>query len=284
MRGFALNEKMNELKLDVRPQTIEYAKTHVPSEMQADTLFTFMSQIDYLLPIIKTAMIFPRYCEEDLSYIGIDGFKRMAYPMKCFCDINIHRLETHLSWYGYYGIAFSKEWGMRNKIQAVQYINPDSELCRDFSQVFSTALKVDSQTQSSLEQQMKSYILHQLMYYKPYSGSFKNRVTEKMEEKCFTDECEWRYIPELEGTDFPPVYYDEQIFNAGIMTYVSDSIEKVPEIALKFKYNEVKYIIVKTKEDFSKLISTIEELKLDKSEKYELISKVLTWDTAKGDF
>ena len=284
MRGFALSEKMNGLKLGMSPATIEYAKPHVPSEIQADTLFTFMRQLDFLLPIIRTAMISPRYCEEDISYLGIEGFKRMAYPMKCFCDINMHRLETHLSWYGYYGIAFSKEWGMRNKIQPVQYINPESELCRDFSRTFSTALKIDSQRQSPSEQQMKSCLLHQLMYYKPYSGPFKNRVTGETEEKCFTDECEWRYIPELDGTDFPPVYYDEQIFNAGVMEYVSNSMVKVPEIALKFKYSDVKYIIVKTKEDFSNLISAIEELPLDKLEKYELISKVLTWDTAKGDF
>ena len=107
MRGFALSEKMNGLKLGMSPATIEYAKPHVPSEIQADTLFTFMRQLDFLLPIIRTAMISPRYCEEDISYLGIEGFKRMAYPMKCFCDINMHRLETHLSWYGYYGIAFS---------------------------------------------------------------------------------------------------------------------------------------------------------------------------------
>ena len=59
---------------------------------------------------------------------------------------------------------------------------------------------------------------------------------------------------------------------------------RVPEIALKFKYNDVKYIIVKTKDDFSNLISVIEELNLNNLEKYRLISKILTWDTAKGDF
>lgn len=279
-----MSEKMDGLKLGTSSPIIEYEKSHVPSMMQADTLFTFMRQLDFLLPIIKNAMIFPRYCEEDVSYLRIEKFKKIAYPMKCFCDINMHRLETHLSCYGYYGIAFSKEWGMGNKIQAVQYINPESELCHDFSEAFGTALKVDSKGQSSSEGQMKSCLLHQLMYYKPYSGQFKNRVTDKTEEKCFTDECEWRYIPELNGTDFPPVYYDEQIFNAGIMEYISNSMVRVPEIALKFKYNDVKYIIVKTKDDFSNLISVIEELNLNNLEKYRLISKILTWDTAKGDF
>lgn len=280
-----MREKREVFKFDADPTTVGYAKPpHVPSAIQADTLFTFMLQLDFLLSIIKTAMIFPRYCEEDISYLGIEGFRKIAYPMKCFCDINMHRLEAHLSCYGHYGIAFSKEWGMRNKIQAVQYINPESELCHDFSQAFSTALKIDSQTQSTSERQMKSCLLHQLMYYKPYSGSFKNRMTEKIEDKCFTDECEWKFIPALDGTDFPPVYYDEQILNAGIMNCLSDSMIKVPEIALKFEYADIKYIIVKTREDFSALISTIDELNLDKPEKYELISKALTWDTAKGDF
>ena len=68
------------------------------------------------------------------------------------------------------------------------------------------------------------------------------------------------------------------------MEYISNSMVRVPEIALKFKYNDVKYIIVKTKDDFSNLISVIEELNLNNLEKYRLISKILTWDTAKGDF
>ena len=29
--------------------------------------------------------------------------------MKCFCDINMHKLDEHLSWYGYYGIGLTKE-------------------------------------------------------------------------------------------------------------------------------------------------------------------------------
>lgn len=30
--------------------------------------------------------------------------------MKCFCDINLHRIGMHLDWYGYYGLAFEKNW------------------------------------------------------------------------------------------------------------------------------------------------------------------------------
>ena len=64
-------------------------------------------------------MISPRYCVEDISYLKIPKLKRIAFPMKCFCDINMHRLDVHLGWYGYYGLAFSKEWGMSRGIQPI---------------------------------------------------------------------------------------------------------------------------------------------------------------------
>ncbi len=77
--------------------TKEKKNTHTPSKIQADTLFTFMTDYEYLMPLLRSRMISPRYCEEDIRYLKIKGIKRIAYPMKCFCDINMHRLEEHLS-------------------------------------------------------------------------------------------------------------------------------------------------------------------------------------------
>lgn len=72
---------------------------HTPSTIQADTLFTFASQLEYLIAEIKRKMLSPRYCEEDVRYLKIRNLKKIAYPMKCFCDINMHRLDVHLEWY-----------------------------------------------------------------------------------------------------------------------------------------------------------------------------------------
>lgn len=131
------------------------APAHVPSKVQADTLFSFTSAVEYLIGYLQKSMISPRYCDENISYLGIRKIKKIAFPMKCFCDINLHRLEDHLAWYGYYGIAFSKEWGMQNKIQPVQYINPDSVLCKDFSSSFKKALKIDPTKQTAAEKNSK---------------------------------------------------------------------------------------------------------------------------------
>ena len=262
----------------------EKAQKHIPSKIQADTLFTFTTELDHIIPVIKSKMVSPRYCEEDIKYLRISSLKKIAYPMKCFCDINMHRLEEHLQWYGYYGLAFTKAWGMQKHIQPIQYINPDSDLRKDFTIAFSAALKSDIQKESKLQFKMKSFLLHEMMYYKPYEGRMKNRNTGKSEKKCFTDECEWRFIPDVTRAGFEQAYFDENILNAGVLSELSNAMSGIQEISLNFDYADLKYIIVKTVLDFEALVKEIMALKLDESEEHQLISKVIIWDISKGDF
>lgn len=252
--------------------------------MQADTLFTFTTHVDYLITTIRNGMISPRYCTEDIGYLKIRGLKKIAYPMKCFCDINMHKLDDHLSWYGYYGLAFSKEWGMANQIQPIQYINPTSNLCRDFSEAFSKALKIDPAKQTVAQRAMKNFMLHQLLYYKPYSGLFENRTTGKKAQKCFTDECEWRYIPNVSSAGYQQVLYGEKANNIIRMQQMSNSMSGLAEVSLRFSYSDIKYIIVKDNSDFSKLTEAIIALGLEEAVRHELISKILVWDNSRGDF
>ena len=260
------------------------SNSHTPSRIQADTLFTFTSELEFLIPYIKNSCLYPRYCDEDIEYLGIEKIKRIYIPMKCFCDINLHRIQCHLDWYGYYGLAFPKEWGMKNGIQPIQYINPDSKLRKDFSFAFNQILNDDSSVSSNLSDTMKNFILHEFMYYKPYEGKMKNRMSNKIEKKCFTDECEWRYIPDLSDTDFQQIYYDPNIMHAGIMSDISNSLTKVSGISLNFNYSDIKYIIIKTTDDFIKLVSVIDELNIDSNVRNELISKIIIWDKSKEDF
>ncbi len=256
---------------------------HTPSTIQADTLFTFTTQLDYLFQSVQNKMISPRYCEEDITYLKIRNLKIIAYPMKCFCDINLHRLGEHLEWYGYYGLAFSKQWGMDHGIQPVQYINPKSKLCKDFSYIFNAMLKTKFES-SKLENKMKSFILHEMMYYKPYDGKFKNRNTNKAIKKCFTDECEWRFIPDVTVLGYEQVYFDKEILNAGSLINVSNSMVNRPEVSIQFEYSDLKYVIIKTSDDLNNFINNIEKLKLEKVVERELISKIIVWDNSKEDF
>lgn len=257
-------------------------KKHTPSTIQADTLFTFTRKLEFLIPYIKNRIIPPRYCVEDISYLKIRKLKKIAFPMKCFCDINMHRLDVHLGWYGYYGLAFSKEWGMNRGIQPIQYINQHSELCKDFSKAFSAALSAPIAKKNSPQEKMKNFLLHELMYYKPYDGKMENRNTGKIEKKCFTDECEWRFIPDVTVAGFEQAFHGDMILNAGVLEEISNSMSNISEISLPFEYDDLKYIIVKTRADFEKLTCEISDLADDIQ--HELISKVVIWDVSRRDF
>ena len=258
--------------------------SHVPSTIQADTLFTFMPELRFLLGTLKIQMLSPRYCTENVRYLKLNGIKEIAFPMKCFCDINLHRLGDHLSWYGSYGIAFSKEWGMLRGIQPVQYLNADSELRKSFTKAFNAALKTDPATDTANHQAVYDYLFHQLAFLKPYEGLMKSRTTGKKHRKCLADECEWRFVPDVQSTGYEQAYFDEDFFSSGLISDYSDSMAGLKQISLPFETSDIKYLIVKDTSDSSALVKEILCLPLEEQTRYELLSKIIIWETAKGDF
>lgn len=256
---------------------------HVASTIMPDTLFTFTTELKWLIKSLKNRMLSPRYCEEDISYLNIKGMKKLAYPMKCFCDINLHKLGQHMEWYGYYGLAFSKEWGMSKKIQPLHYINPSSELRKDFTVAFRSVLSEDLSGETKSHTKLKNYLLHELMYYKPYQGKFTKRTTGKKSNKCFSDECEWRYIPNVTCLDMPQVITDDALKGMVLADY-SNSLDGVDAVSLSFEYEDLKYVIVETQKDFYELINEIESWNLDEANRCTLMSKIMVWENSEGDF
>ena len=89
---------------------------YTPPRQSANTLFRFFEKSDFLFETIEKQAMIPRYYSENIKYLNI-GMRQIAYPMICFCDITVHRLEEHINLYGKYGIAFSKSWGIEKGIQ-----------------------------------------------------------------------------------------------------------------------------------------------------------------------
>ena len=72
--------------------------------------------------------------------------------------------------------------------------------------------------------------------------------------------------------------------NAGSLGLISNSMEGVSDISLEFDYEDLKYIIVKEKEDLRTLIQFCNEKKMDDEVIHQLVSKVIVWEDSKGDF
>lgn len=260
----------------------EYEKKDIPyvaPSQTADTLFNFVKERKFLEDAIRSKKLSARYCKENIEYLHL-GIKEIAFPMKCFCDINMHKLEEHLSWYGYYGIAFSKKWGMEQGIQPLQYINPESELCKEYGLAFKDALRNNDKEY----QKLRDYIALQLMYLKPYSGPFKNRITGRPQNKCFTDECEWRFVADVTALEMEEIITDPIKMAEGVLLLMSNSLNGREEASLSFEYKDIKYIILEDISDYNAFLEFIENLDIENAYKKLLISKLLVWSEAKGDF
>ena len=259
--------------------TENYSEKHVPSVVMPDTLYYFTTNLRWLLDILQYKMLSPRYCEEDISYLGIKNPSKIAIPMRCFCDIGMSKLSYHMEWYGDYGIAFEKAWCIAHGLQPLQYINSKSALKSDMAKCFKTAMSQLGKKLSKEEAIYRNFILHELMYYKPYQGKMENRRTKKMATKCLADECEWRYIPNTSSIGMPQVFVN----NFGKLKDYSDALIHREETALKFEYSEIKHIIIKDLTEYEKVIQDMGKWSIDDIDRYTILSRIIVWDETRGD-
>lgn len=238
-------ESVSESNLCERPQ------------QSANALFRFVDKFDYLASFLESFSLPPRYCVENIGYLNIE-LKKIAYPMLCFCDLNLHKMQNHIKFYGGYGLAFSKEWGIKKGIQPVQYINPVSILNKDFSKAFTDSLQAVSH--NSLESNSaQNFLLSQMIFYKSLHGLMERSINGKINSimKNFTDECEWRYIFATFPSQFPIAITEEKFFS--IPTW-NEAIKLNKKYHLEFDPIDVRYIIIQTEDEFEKLVDIIEKI------------------------
>ena len=243
-----------------------------PTIQSANTLFHFEKKAEYLFSIIEKMAIVPRYCVEDVDYLEI-GIDEIAYPMLCFCDINLHKIQEHMDFYGEYGIAFSKRWGISRGIQPIQYVNPGSILRHDFTEAFQTAMN------GTEENAAQNYLLSHMYYLKPIQGSMQR--DGKSVIKNFTDECEWRFIPDVSKENLPQAIAQAEIFSRARLNKALTICE---DCWLKFEADDIKYIILQTRDEFEQIVAMIAEKALSSKAKTWLISKIFVWPEVRGDF
>lgn len=229
--------------------------------ISANTLFRFVTDIQWLKKALKDCAFEPRYCieydkkQQDGSYYAI--------PMVCFCDITLTEINEHVNDYGCYGLGLAKQWAKKN-ISSVIYFNNQESLIR------------------SLYRQLKgkigdkqSALLCSLL--KQYYGATWSSTTGKIRKKILYNERERRYVPRkisvklLRISVKPPK--DFKIEN-----------ELVKNNRLRFTFDDIKYILVKSEEDRVDMIEFLRENILDTITCNILLSKILTLRQIEEDF
>lgn len=273
-------KNLNKKVYTVEDAELRYTK-NLKTEQSANTIFNFMQEAKFLYKILLENAITPRYNFEIIDYLKI-FFKKIAFPMTCFCDINLHKIKLHTATYGEYGIAFNKDWGINNKIQPIHYVNINSLLIEDFNKAYNDAEKIDIPENIYVEQ-LSDYMLSHLLYMKPLNGYMLKKSGERY--KNFQDESEWRYIPNFSCTNVDlDLIYSENTTQAQLDEY-NLALNIVDECKLKFSYKDIKYLVVPNEEERTNLIKFIMSLKesKDENEKYQLISKIIVLSELEED-
>lgn len=225
------------------------------SEQFSDYLYRFVKRPDYLVQILELRAFPPRYSIEDVEYLVPGSFTKLSIAMVCFCDIPEKRLENHASGnrYGEYGIKLTKTWGIRSRIQPVQYMNPESPLAKEFSRVFKIALATRRASDTEFNA-LKSNLVNQILFCKPLYDEGTEFATSL---QCMEDECEWRYVPDSLGS-FPKLV--PHALPAEELDAFNNAIRNDKLGILTFDlHNDFTSLIVATDDARQNLIEAIEE-------------------------
>lgn len=213
---------------------------------KSHTLFHFTKTNSTLKLALKNGF-WPRYCLEDVRWLTLKDTEFIGYPMVCFCDIPLSRVDEHVKFYGNFGIGLTKEWALSNGLTPVQYIANSS-----IPETFKRLTHVVGEHGDELADAGWSLIRFLLAHAKPIEGNMV--VSNSLVSKEFIQESEWRYIPRnqliqdhLSRSDFE----DEAILQAN-----NDLTRN--NCMLKFTPKDIKYIFVKSDSDIPDIINFIQ--------------------------
>lgn len=215
---------------------------------KSNALFHFTKSAETLKHILRGGF-WPRYCLEDVAWLGYEKFTYVAYPMVCFCDIPLSRISDHVNFYGDFGIGLTRQWAERNGLNPVFYVaggNVVTSAFRSFNEL--SSMKDNLQLTEKLKNVMREF----LAFSKPTTG--KMIVEDTPVEKLFYQESEWRYV--AKAPEIKPYTLREQFDDIEIRDGLNDATRQ--HCMLKVAPADIRYIFVRQDSDIPDVINFIQ--------------------------
>lgn len=217
-----------------------------------------------------------KYCVENL--LTQIGSLTYAVPMVSFCDIPMSEIKEHVSKYGSYGIGLTREWGQKNSLNPVFYVDKNSSVGKAYHGAFVDLFHNKKKKTSELTN-TESQLLDVFRYMKNYEADLdRNGII--MRDYRFADEKEWRYVPTKDETSKMVIKTDLYVKNKNhANAFLSD-------IRLTFEPKDIKYIIIQHDNEITEFIRILQQTKGKYA--YEdverLMTRIITVEQIKTDF
>ena len=216
---------------------------------RSDTLFHFTKNIETLKSILLNGF-WPRYCLEDFNWYNTQlGY--IGYPMVCFCDIPLSRINDHVQFYGEYGIGLTKSWGLTNKLSPVIYIYPSSGPYDALYKLLGNNYSIKNGYYPTANTDINRI----LSFIKPIHGNML--IGGQPTEKVFYQENEWRYVPNS-NNKFKQWITKEQFNDSSSTNQLNQEIKESGTIQIS--PNDIRYIFVKSDSDIPTIIDFIQSI------------------------
>lgn len=259
--------------------------------VSSNTLFHFVKEREYLEEILN-GVFYPRYCLENFGF-RLLVVKEAYVLMKCFCDIPLSQIADHTKLYGSYGVGFSKEWGVRQKISPILYLYKDSNTYRAINRVNGKKLdEAYAEFNGKKTKKARAEVfdaLSILTNIKPVSGKMLRDGKEI--SVTFYNEREWRYVPKVWEVDdkadmvksfllLPKSLVDG---TPGLLDALHDFSKK--NLRIPYTADDVKYIFVENDADREYFFDFLSKSAYwSEADRKKLMCKIVTVNQIKEDF
>jgi hypothetical protein len=245
--------------------------------LSSNTLIHLTLKKEALIGIIKEGFKI-KYCYENLK--TINGSVTAAFPMVSFSDIPLSELSYHIESYGNYGIGLKKEWAKKNGLNPVLYFDNKSNLGgtirKDFREFY---IKKDK---DELDQNFVNTIFEILSYSKNYEGILKTKKITR-ENYRFSDEREWRYVPNKEILGKAKSYIGKSDYETEEKKKIAN--DKLKELRLKIEPDDINYVFVEKESEIEEIITILRSSNSTKphSSVERLLTRIMTTEQIKTD-
>lgn len=216
-----------------------------------------------------------KYCKERIWW----GTKSMTIyvPMVSFCDIPLSQIKDHLSRYGSYGIGLTREWAVRKGLNPVLYVQRRSNLAHSYERAILHYVQDGDNGDDAVD---AFYRIADIARYTKNYEEILERKGESYGMYRFSDEREWRYVPEIDSSC--EMYYAGKDFDEETRMAASESIK---DYRLDFDADDIKYIIIDSEGEIPSFVDSLRDLRRFSPREIERITaRVLTAEQIRSDF